>query len=136
MGATHSETFTSIAGVGDLDVTCRSIHGRNRRFGREIILKDLIESCSSIDQVIESLPRFGYIAEGVVTAKWVSALAVQRKLALPIISGVYRVLNREVEPMVELSSMLERITARSAGSSRRAASLLWRVRLLGSHRRS
>lgn len=136
MGATHSETFTSIAGVGDLDVTCRSIHGRNRRFGREIILKNLIEGCSSIDQVIESLPRFGYIAEGVVTAKWVAALAAQRKLALPIISGVYRVLNREVEPMVELSRMLERITARSAGSSRRAASLLWRVRLLGSHRRS
>ncbi len=28
MGATHAETFTSIAGVGDLDVTCRSVHGR------------------------------------------------------------------------------------------------------------
>jgi len=32
MGATHAETFTSIAGVGDLDVTCRSKYGRNRRF--------------------------------------------------------------------------------------------------------
>ncbi len=31
LGATHPETFTSIAGVGDLDVTCRSVHGRNRR---------------------------------------------------------------------------------------------------------
>ena len=46
LGATHPETFTSIAGVGDLDVTCRSIHGRNRRFGREIILKKLIEGCA------------------------------------------------------------------------------------------
>ena len=35
MGATHAETFTSIAGVGDLDVTCRSKYGRNRRFGQD-----------------------------------------------------------------------------------------------------
>ena len=135
MGATHPETFTSIAGVGDLDVTCRSVHGRNRRFGREIILKKLIDSCTSIDQVIESLPRFGYIAEGVVTSKWVTR-AGQRKLSLPIIEGVYRVLNREVDPLAELSSMLERITARSAGSGRRAARFFSRVRAFGAHRRS
>ncbi len=134
MGATHPETFTSIAGVGDLDVTCRSVHGRNRRFGREIILKGLIEGCSSIDQVIESMPRFGYIAEGVVTAKWVNELA--GKLSLPIIGGVYRVLNREVEPLAELSSMLERITAGSAGGGRRTSRLISRFRALGAHRRS
>jgi len=133
MGATHPETFTSIAGVGDLDVTCRSVHGRNRRFGREIILKRLIDSCTSIDQVIESLPRFGYIAEGVVTSKWAHEL--MGKLSLPIIEGVYRVLNREVDPLTELSSMLERITARSAGSGRRAARFFSRVRALGTHRR-
>ena len=118
MGATHAETFTSIAGVGDLDVTCRSVHGRNRRFGREIILKGLINGCASIDQVIESLPRFGYIAEGVVTAKWVNQLAAQRKLALPIIGGVYRILNREVDPLTEVSSMLERILSRSISAKR------------------
>ncbi|MGA2613921.1 MAG: NAD(P)H-dependent glycerol-3-phosphate dehydrogenase [Spirochaetia bacterium] len=134
MGATHPETFTSIAGVGDLDVTCRSVHGRNRRFGREIILKGLIEGCSSIDQVIESLPRFGYIAEGVVTAKWINALA--GKLALPIIGGVYRILNREAEPLAELESMLERITAGSAQGGRRASRFFSHMRALGSHRRS
>jgi glycerol-3-phosphate dehydrogenase (NAD(P)+) len=42
LGATHPETFTSISGIGDLDVTCRSIYGRNRRFGREIIEKNII----------------------------------------------------------------------------------------------
>ncbi|HTP58610.1 MAG TPA: NAD(P)H-dependent glycerol-3-phosphate dehydrogenase, partial [Spirochaetia bacterium] len=117
MGATHPETFTSIAGVGDLDVTCRSIHGRNRRFGREIILKRLIDDCASIDQVIGNLPRFGYIAEGVVTSKWIHELA--GKLSLPIIGGVYRVLNREIEPLAELSVMIERIIAAGrAGSGR------------------
>ena len=48
MGATHAETFSSIAGVGDLDVTCRSKYGRNRRFGHELIQKDLLANFSSL----------------------------------------------------------------------------------------
>ena len=124
MGATHPETFTSIAGVGDLDVTCRSVHGRNRRFGREIILKRLIEDCATIDEVIAALPRFGYIAEGVVTAKWVNSLAAQRKISLPIIGGVYRVLNREVDPLVEVQNMLERIISRSPARERSRSAIL------------
>ncbi len=127
LGATHPETFTSIAGVGDLDVTCRSVHGRNRRFGREIILKKLIDGCRSIDEVIAGMPTFGYIAEGVVTAKWVNAIAAQRKLVLPIIDGVYRILNREAEPLTELGTMLDRIIMRSkAGRRWRGPSALLR----------
>ena len=125
MGATHPETFTSIAGVGDLDVTCRSVHGRNRRFGREIILKNLIEGCAGIDEVIESLPRFGYIAEGVVTAKWVNAISAQRRLSLPIMAGVYRILDRQVDPLAEVQNMLERII-KTPGRRQRSASALLR----------
>ena len=124
MGATHPETFTSIAGVGDLDVTCRSVPGRNRRFGREIILKSLIKDCATIEEVIESLARFGYIAEGVVTSKWVNALALQRKISLPIIGGVYRVLNREVDPLREVSNMLERIISMSPARQRSRTAIL------------
>jgi len=113
MGATHPETFTSIAGVGDLDVTCRSVHGRNRRFGREIILKNLLQGFASIDEVVAGMPRFGYYAEGVVTAKWVHAIAAQKKLSLPIIGGVYRILNMEVAPPAEVRNMLELITMRT-----------------------
>jgi glycerol-3-phosphate dehydrogenase (NAD(P)+) len=125
MGATHPETFTSIAGVGDLDVTCRSVHGRNRRFGREIILKRLIDGCASIDEVIDRMPQFGYIAEGAVTAKWVNAISAQRKLALPIMGGVYRILNRQVDPLVEVQNMLERII-KSPGRRQRSASAILR----------
>jgi glycerol-3-phosphate dehydrogenase (NAD(P)+) len=113
MGATHAETFTSIAGVGDLDVTCRSVYGRNRRFGRQIVLENLIEGCSSIEDVIGRLPSFGYIPEGVVTAKHVHSLAEQKGLELPIAGGVYRVLNREVDALSEVANIVERITARS-----------------------
>ena len=107
-------------------MTCRSVHGRNRRFGREIVLKKLIEDCTSIDDVIAGLPRFGYIAEGVVTARWVQAIAAKRKLTLPIIGGVYRILNREVDPLAEVQSMLDRIITRSkaARRARRSAALL------------
>jgi glycerol-3-phosphate dehydrogenase (NAD(P)+) len=124
LGATHHETFTSIAGVGDLDVTCRSVHGRNRRFGREIILKKLIDGCTSIDEVISALPGIGYIAEGVITAKWVHAIAVQRKLTLPIARGVYRILNREVDPLAEVQSMLEGITSRTPAGRRGPSAIL------------
>ncbi len=127
MGATHAETFTSIAGVGDLDVTCRSLLGRNRRFGREIVTKGLIETCSSIDEVIDGLPRFGYLAEGAVTARWAHQVESQRRLELPIIGGVYRILNRDAEPLAELRAMLERILSRSgAGRRRRGPSALLR----------
>ena len=94
-------------------------------FGREIILKKLIEGCSSIDEVISSLPRFGYIAEGVVTAKWVNAISAQRRLSLPIMAGVYRILDKQVDPLVEVQGMLERII-KSPGRRQRSASAILR----------
>jgi len=63
MGSSHPETFTSIAGVGDLDVTCRSIYGRNRRFGREIVLNNLIDKYANIDDLIDNIMDIGYLPE-------------------------------------------------------------------------
>ena len=107
MGATHPETFTSIAAVGDLDVTCRSKFGRNRRFGREIILDHLIESYRDIDAVISAMPAIGYLAEGVVTARYTQRLAKKYKLSLPICDGVFRILNREADPLKEVDRILK-----------------------------
>jgi glycerol-3-phosphate dehydrogenase (NAD(P)+) len=127
MGATHTETFTSIAGVGDLDVTCRSVYGRNRRFGREVVLKNLIDGCSSIDEVIAAMPGFGYFAEGVAAAKHLHALTAQKKLTLPVCSGVYRILNRDAQPLAELESMLGRISGGTKTGAR--LHLAQRIRL-------
>jgi glycerol-3-phosphate dehydrogenase (NAD(P)+) len=55
LGATHAETFTSIAGVGDLDVTCRSIHGRNRRFGRKIVEKGILGPFHDLDDLLRRI---------------------------------------------------------------------------------
>lgn len=110
MGSTHPETFTSIAGVGDLDVTCRSVHGRNRRFGREIILKNLIQPYRSIEDVINNLGTIGYLPEGAVAASNVKEFAERYGLKLPICLGVYRILNRESEPMDEIRKILSGLT--------------------------
>ena len=99
LGSTHPETFTSIAGVGDLDVTCHSIHGRNRRFGRQIVLKDIIKPYKNIDELIENIDDIGYLPEGVPATKYAMEMVQNRSLKLPVIQRVYRILNREMEPL-------------------------------------
>jgi len=97
LGATHPETFTSISGVGDLDVTCRSIYGRNRRFGKEIIEKDMLKNFSSIDDLIERIDEIGYLPEGIAACKFVKTLAEQHRLKMPISLGIYKILNKEAK---------------------------------------
>ena len=99
LGATHPETFTSIAGVGDLDVTCRSIHGRNRRFGREIVEKGVLKPFRDLDDLLARLGELGYLPEGAVACKHVQAIAAERKLELPIMGGVHAILDRKIEPL-------------------------------------
>lgn len=106
MGATHPETFTSIAGVGDLDVTCRSHHGRNRRFGREVVLKDLLNQFSDIDDLIDNIDKIGYLPEGVIALKHVISLNKSLKIKIPLIDSIYRILNKEVAPEDEFNSFL------------------------------
>ena len=106
MGATHSETFTSISGVGDLDVTCRSKYGRNRRFGQDIIKKEILKNFSSIDDLISRIGEIGYLPEGAVACKYVHEISQKYNLKLPICNGLYKVLNREVEPLKLISDML------------------------------
>ncbi|MDC7220965.1 MAG: NAD(P)-dependent glycerol-3-phosphate dehydrogenase [Spirochaetales bacterium] len=97
LGSTHPETFTSIAGVGDLDVTCRSVYGRNRRFGREIITKDIIGKYKSIEDLLENIKDIPYLPEGVFAARHAMELIEKHNLKLPLITSVYKILNKEAE---------------------------------------
>ena len=112
IGATHPETFSSIAGVGDLDVTCRSIYGRNRRFGREIILKKIIDKYKNLDDIIAHISEIGYLPEGAVACQAVNALAVSKGIKLTITQGVYSVLNREVDPLQMANKLIQTVTKR------------------------
>jgi len=107
MGATHPETFTSIAGVGDLDVTCRSQFGRNRRFGREIILGNALEPFTSLDDMISNIGKIGYLPEGVVAAQHAWQLCLKYGVRLSIIPVVYKILNKEINPVMALQHLLD-----------------------------
>jgi len=106
MGATHPETFTSISGIGDLDVTCRSVFGRNRRFGKDIVEKKILAPFKDIDDLIARIGEIGYLPEGVVAAKHAKVLIDKYKLKMPISVGLYQILNRELEPIEFLGSYL------------------------------
>ncbi len=106
MGATHPETFTSIAGVGDLDVTCKSKYGRNRRFGQDLIKTDILDRFKNIDDLIENIGKVGYLAEGAVACKYVHEIAVRKNLKLTICDKLYRILNKEIRPFDFLEELL------------------------------
>ncbi|MDR2343291.1 MAG: NAD(P)-dependent glycerol-3-phosphate dehydrogenase [Spirochaetaceae bacterium] len=109
MGATHAETFTSIAGVGDLDVTCRSIYGRNRRFGREIIEKRILDPYENIDGLIAGIDGLGYLPEGIAACKYANCLQEKHKLKMPVCSLVYRILNKELSAENALNNYLNKL---------------------------
>ena len=105
MGATHAETFTSISGVGDLDVTCRSKYGRNRRFGQDIVKTDILSKFNNLDDLIARIKEVGYLPEGAVACKYIHDISVKLGVKLPICDGLYKVLNKEVKP-IELFDQL------------------------------
>lgn len=107
MGATHPETFTSISGVGDLDVTCRSKFGRNRRFGQEIIQKNLLDPFSDLDNLISRISEIGYLPEGAVACKYVQELSDIRGIKLPICNGIYQILNKKLLPATFIDQLLD-----------------------------
>jgi glycerol-3-phosphate dehydrogenase (NAD(P)+) len=109
MGATHPETFTSISGIGDLDVTCRSVFGRNRRFGREIIEKNILAPYRNLEDLLGRIGEIGYLPEGLAAAKYVKILAERFKLRMPISVGLYQIVNREIEPLDFLQNFLNEL---------------------------
>ena len=103
MGATHAETFTSVSGVGDLDVTCKSKYGRNRRFGQDLVKTDMLSRFKDIDDLIANVGKIGYLPEGAIACKYVHEIAQKKDLKLPLCNALYKVLNKEstVDQMVK-----------------------------------
>ncbi len=107
MNASHPETFTSIAGVGDLDVTCRSKFGRNRKFGQEIIRDRILDKFSDIDDLISRISEIGYLPEGAVACKYVHIISGMYDLKMPISNGLFRILNKELAPVEFIEKLLD-----------------------------
>ncbi len=78
------ETFSGLAGLGDLVVTCWSSHGRNRHAG------ELIARGRSAEQAVAEI---GQTVEGLTTAPVLRELSRRLKVELPITEGVCAVLS-------------------------------------------
>src|SRR5207244_4823396 len=93
------ETFSGLAGMGDLIVTCESPRSRNRRAG------ELIARGASPD---EAIAEIGQTVEGLTTAPVLRDLSYRLGIELPITEGVCAVLERNVE----LSALVEGLMGR------------------------
>lgn len=78
-----AETFSGLTGIGDLIVTCASMHSRNRRAGILIGQGYTME---------EAMNEVNMVVEGVYSAKAAMALAEKYQVQLPIIEQVNEVL--------------------------------------------
>jgi glycerol-3-phosphate dehydrogenase (NAD(P)+) len=79
-------TLSGLSGMGDLVVTCSSVHSRNYRVG--------LAQGKTLVQILKDL---GMVAEGVRTTRVVHALAEREGLYMPITSALYRVLEGELD---------------------------------------
>jgi len=77
------ETFCGLSGIGDLIVTCASMHSRNRRAGI------LIGQGKTMD---EAMTEVKMVVEGVYSAKAALGLAKKYDVQIPIIEQVNAVL--------------------------------------------
>lgn len=78
-----SSTFFGLSGMGDLIVTCTSMHSRNRRAGILLGEGNTLE---------EAIKKVGMVVEGVKTAKSAYMLAQKHNVEMPITEEIYNVL--------------------------------------------
>lgn len=98
MGAA-AETFSGLAGVGDLVVTCLSRHSRNRRVG------EAIGRGSSLDEALSGMVM---VAEGVRTTRAAIEMGRRHGVELPIIEMVYAVLFEGHDPREAVQMLMTR----------------------------
>ncbi|MCP0887935.1 NAD(P)H-dependent glycerol-3-phosphate dehydrogenase [Ligilactobacillus sp. WILCCON 0076] len=92
-------TFIGLSGVGDLIVTCTSVHSRNWRAG------DQLGQGKSLEDVIKDM---GMVIEGINTCKAAYELAQQKDIEMPITQAIYNVLYNGASIKQEISGLMQR----------------------------
>jgi len=98
MGA-NPLTFSGLSGVGDLIVTCTSVHSRNWRAG------NMLGKGQKLDDVLENM---GMVVEGVRTTKAAHQLAEKYNVKMPITMALYDVLFKNVNVRDAVDSLMSR----------------------------
>lgn len=94
-----SQTFWGLSGIGDLIVTCTSMHSRNRRAGI------LIGQGKSLD---ETLSEIHMVVEGVNTTRAAKELSDKLNVEMPIVNAAYDVLYNGLSPKEAVTSLMIR----------------------------
>jgi glycerol-3-phosphate dehydrogenase (NAD(P)+) len=95
----QAETFSGLAGVGDLVTTCFSPVGRNRSFGERIGRGRSVEQALAATQSV---------VEGVATTKSLLQLAEKLGVEMPIVRAVHRVLFDGQAPREAIHQLMTR----------------------------
>ncbi|MBT6045185.1 MAG: NAD(P)-dependent glycerol-3-phosphate dehydrogenase [Candidatus Scalindua sp.] len=93
------DTFSGLAGLGDLIPTCVSPYGRNRLVG------ELIAKGKKLSQVLKEMDQF---AEGILTTKSVCELARKYNVEMPITKEIFNVLYKDKDPMKAVKELMLR----------------------------
>lgn len=92
-------TFSGLTGIGDLIVTCTSVHSRNWRAG------NLLGKGQNLDEVLENM---GMVVEGVRTTKAAYQLAEKYDVNMPITNALYNILFNGVNPKDAVDNLMSR----------------------------
>ncbi len=95
----HQETFAGLSGIGDLIVTCTSMHSRNRRFGR------LVGQGVPVRQALEEV---GMVVEGYSCTKAAYELSQKMGVDMPITAQTYQILYEGKTIQEALKDLMER----------------------------
>lgn len=95
----RKETFAGLAGIGDLIVTCTSMHSRNRRCGI------LIGQGVPPEQAVKDI---GMVVEGYYAAATAKTLADKLGVEMPISAAAYAVLYEGKSPRDAVSELMTR----------------------------
>lgn len=92
-------TFAGLTGVGDLIVTCTSMHSRNRRCG--IMIGEGMDPKEATEKV-------GMVVEGMFTTESAYDLAVREGVDMPITTALYNVINGKISARDALEMLMGR----------------------------
>ena len=98
MGA-EEKTFYGLTGLGDLIVTCGSVHSRNRRAGEMIGKGFTIE---------EARKEIGMTIESVDNIDVAYSLSKKYNVEMPIVNAVYNVLYNGLDPKEAVNQLMTR----------------------------
>lgn len=94
-----SETFGGLSGIGDLIVTCSSVHSRNRRCG--ILIGKGIPAAEAVAEI-------GMTVEGYPCTKVAYELSQKHKIYMPIVAETYKVLYEGKSAESGVKDLMER----------------------------